>query len=979
MFRNGLFIVNKIFILFYFIFICLGIKAQRLNFFYYNSSNSPSAAFAISLVFEEQQNECWLSTLNGGIFKYSNGLFVSYSVKEEKQENSVAQLYKDHRSKIWYINRGISKLSYAALSDFKSKQIRSVNSWNNFYLDQRGLEIFYIKDTPFILQLMYNSFNIYNLKTAKLCCNVSTSQINGISLCQEKVYVSHSQGIDVLNYSNGRVVYTPFLRIPQVEQICYDGLRQRYWLMGNGRLYSYKPDRGVVSEAQYVEEVKEGPKKMVLCGDYLYLYSAYFIFRYNIKEKRMMPLTRENGLLDEGANAIVSDRENNVWFCQRAGLLKLPQMQIQSFSGYALGFKEPDVTAYTQAGAYKIVAGNTRIALLDQQNKVAKLFEVPHYNKYNSNRVLDITATDVSHIYYVFYHSFGVYDPGGNRSGTSEREGGYLSMVHCGSEVYMTKNGVLLKYDISSGRFILVLEDLSCGILRKIIPINDSELMLCGQRGAIRYDLKTKSKTYLLKNFSVYGYCETAKEKRPYFACYQGLYFIENNKVNKVGVIPENVRVYNVKETKDGLFWLGTSNGVYVLENTQNNYRIKRHISFENGLLGAEISRGAFYVDVEENLWVGTNGGLNVISTSIKNSAYLPPLNIMLSVNNQLLKQDEREIEYNNRNLKFSFVFNSFANEALNTFSYMLEGSDKSWSAYSTQNRVNYPNVSPGSYVLKVRAKNAFGEESATASYSFCVKAPWWGTWWFIALCVLALGFAFYFVLRYRIRKVKAKLLIAQNELELKSQIALAELKALRMQINPHFFGNTMQTIQMHVLKKEIPEAINKIERYSTFMRLLLELSEVENVSLTTKIQMIKDYVELEKYRMGKGFVFEFDNLIENSERYLVPTMMIQPFVENALNYGLANKPGFDRKLKVVFEIENGMIKCSIWDNGIGRKAHAEKFKRKERKSFGNRLVEARLKLLAQKTGAAARIEYDDFEDKGGFKVTLWLPLTLKK
>lgn len=971
--------MNKIIILFYFIFIYGGIKAQRLNFFYYNSSNSPSAAFAISLVFEEQHNECWLSTLNGGVFRYTNGSFVSHSVNEEKQENNVSHLYKDSKAKIWYINRGISKLSYAEIGDFKAKQISSVKLWNNFYLDQRGLEIFYIKDTPFIIQLMYNSFNIYNLKTATLCCSVANTQINGISLCQGKIYVSRSQGIEVMNYSNGQVTYTSFLKLPNIEQVCYDGLSKQYWLMGNGRLYRYKSGLGIVSEAEYNEEVKEGPKKMVLCGDYLYLYSEYFIFRYNIKDRRMMSLTRENGLLDEGANAIVSDRENNVWFCQRAGLLKLPQMQIQSFSGYSLGFKEPDVTAYTQAGSLKIVAGNTRIALLDQQNKVAKLFEVPHYNKYNSNRVLDITATDASHIYYVFYHSFGVYDPGGSRVGTSEREGGYLSMVHRGSEIYMTKNGFLLKYDVRSERFMPLFEDLSCGILRKIIPINDSEFMLCGQRGAIRYHLKTKSKKYFLKDFSVYGYCETAKEKRPYFACYQGLYFIDNNKINKVEAIPDNVRVYNVKEAKDGLLWLGTSNGVYVLENEQKNHRIKRHISFENGLLGAEISRGAFYIDGEDHLWVGTNGGLNVISTGIKNSAYLPPLNVMMFVNNQLFKRGEKEIKYNDRNLQFSFEFNSFANEGLNTFSYMLEGSDKGWSAYSTQSRVNYPNLPPGSYVLKVRAKNAFGEESAIVSYFFFIKAPWWGTWWFIVLCSLALGFLLYLIFKYRIRKVKSKLLVAQNELELKNQIARAELKALRVQINPHFFGNTMQTIQMHVLKKEIPEAINKIERYSTFMRLLLELSEVENVSLITEAQMIKDYVELEKYRMGRGFVFEIRNLIVNSEKYLVPTMMIQPFVENALNYGLANKSDAHRELKVVFEIENDMIKCTIYDNGIGRKAHAEKFTRKERKSFGNRLVEARLKLLAQKTGTEARIEYDDFEDKGGFKVTLWLPLMLKK
>ncbi|PQJ72012.1 sensor histidine kinase [Polaribacter butkevichii] len=225
-----------------------------------------------------------------------------------------------------------------------------------------------------------------------------------------------------------------------------------------------------------------------------------------------------------------------------------------------------------------------------------------------------------------------------------------------------------------------------------------------------------------------------------------------------------------------------------------------------------------------------------------------------------------------------------------------------------------------------------------------------------------------------RLLKSKQELELAYLELEerKKSELAHLQLKSLKAQMNPHFMFNAMNSIQSLVLKGDKHEAYNYLTKFASLIRENLNMSEKSFIEFDEELSLLKKYLELEKLRFREDF--EYIIIGENSiEDIKIPSMIIQPFIENALKHGLLHKTEGIKKVKIEFSL-NTVFKCIITDNGVGIKVSEEINKKNHNKevSFSTKAIKERLALLKTYYNSDIGFEYENITE--GTKVILKIP-----
>lgn len=217
-----------------------------------------------------------------------------------------------------------------------------------------------------------------------------------------------------------------------------------------------------------------------------------------------------------------------------------------------------------------------------------------------------------------------------------------------------------------------------------------------------------------------------------------------------------------------------------------------------------------------------------------------------------------------------------------------------------------------------------------------------------------------------------------QQKTEQAKDKVVFELQALMAQMNPHFIFNALNSIQHFILDKGKQEAYDYLAKFSKLVRMVLNNSEDKMVSLQKELELIGLYVELEQLRFTNGFDYQL-SISENisPENIDLPTMLIQPYVENAIWHGLMNLKN-ERKglLRIDIGKANDKLKISIEDNGVGRN-RAKQFRKDEmHNSKGMKLTERRLQMInAMKDYENTSVTITDLLNDSGTKVEILLPL----
>lgn len=246
---------------------------------------------------------------------------------------------------------------------------------------------------------------------------------------------------------------------------------------------------------------------------------------------------------------------------------------------------------------------------------------------------------------------------------------------------------------------------------------------------------------------------------------------------------------------------------------------------------------------------------------------------------------------------------------------------------------------------------------------------------WLLAfVSVLLLVSAILVYQKFAERKRMNALLAAKNAEITRQKAHIEEMnfqlenKMLRAQINPHFIFNSLSSIQHFITSDDRAAALKYLTKFSHLLRQVLESSISGNVLLREEVKLLRMYLELEALRFDQGFSFEIqvdDSL--DMDTVEIPTMILQPLIENAVLHGLIPKSG-EKKLTVSFRLDSGMMEIKVEDNGIGREAAREMLKGKIRQnpSRGLSVTEQRLAVLREKHGWESSIQYHDLVDADG-------------
>lgn len=225
--------------------------------------------------------------------------------------------------------------------------------------------------------------------------------------------------------------------------------------------------------------------------------------------------------------------------------------------------------------------------------------------------------------------------------------------------------------------------------------------------------------------------------------------------------------------------------------------------------------------------------------------------------------------------------------------------------------------------------------------------------------------------------------------LRLNKDVATSQLTALRMQMNPHFIFNALNSVQHFILQGNVVEANKYLSKFSKLQREILHCSSMQFITLENELEILGSYLQLEQFRFGESFNYSIDMTEEIEPVEInIPPMMLQPFVENAIWHGLMPLQK-DRKLSIFFDLyTDDILLATIRDNGIGREAAARLknsngVSKPEYASKGMSMVQQRLKLLQQQYDKPFDATISDIVDASGLvngtQVTLKIFIGSKK
>lgn len=445
--------------------------------------------------------------------------------------------------------------------------------------------------------------------------------------------------------------------------------------------------------------------------------------------------------------------------------------------------------------------------------------------------------------------------------------------------------------------------------------------------------------------------------------------------------LPNDV-VYGILKGVNNTYWLSTNDGLieYDLEsNSFTSYDLSYYLQ------GLEYNEGAYWKTRDNTLYFGGQNGFNYFKEKDIKRNLNPPKVVFTSFKTGNVSHDfavdinyldELHIEYNENLISFGFSALSYSNASANTYMYQLEGFDNDWIKAGKRREAFYTHLSPGEYTFRVRATNHLGIWSENDhSIKIIVTPPYWQTWWFRILIGLLIVGLIALIFWQRTKSISRSY---------KHQLVDLELKALRSQMNPHFIFNSLNSIQYFVLKNEPKEAYTYLTKFSSLMRMILQNAQVKYITLQEEYDWLYTYLDLEKLRMENELDFNISIVGDISPKKIyVPSMLIQPYVENAIVHGLLPKTE-NRKLDISFVQQKNQLKCVIEDNGIGRAKSAElnASRTKKHKSQGIKVTSERLKVLTRDMSETPEFFildlFDENNEACGTRVTIYLPIIHK-
>ncbi|WP_323787511.1 ligand-binding sensor domain-containing protein [Psychroserpens sp.] len=408
-----------------------------------------------------------------------------------------------------------------------------------------------------------------------------------------------------------------------------------------------------------------------------------------------------------------------------------------------------------------------------------------------------------------------------------------------------------------------------------------------------------------------------------------------------------------------GYLWVGSERGVDKIELSKEN-EISDVFFFgrNDGFLGIETCLNAIDNDDKGHLWFGAINGLTEYQpTNISRNPKTPKLFLedvkvayksIDTINLSVWSNSDKVLRLNPNQRQVSFSFKTIDIDHPNGIEYRYKLNDSDWSHWSTNNTQDFSELNYGAHDFNVQSRNYRWLESDPTRFSFYIEKPLlkkvWFQWTLIGIGGLILVLS---IVQY-IKRLKHKNVKEQERLQLENHLLTLEQKALRLQMNPHFIFNVLNGIKAMAPTK--PEKMNDtVNSFAILLRETLVNSRKDKISLDQEIKTLKHYIEVERLMAEEPF--EFDIVVKTDldvEEILIPPMLIQPFVENAIRHGILKGPR-KGELKVQFETIKEMLMVTIEDNGIGIYNSQQQKPKTDHQSMALKVTRERLESISGK------------------------------
>lgn len=938
-------------------------------------------------------------------------------------QNIQSNFFEDGNTNIWFC-------TYEAIHRYN----RQKDEFDHYFIKDEGgkkfdedYKLFYLERDSFLwVKVAKNIFRI-NIAEEKeieqsfegLSPVVSTEHYHvniGASKTGNLKYIFSStgtrkKGMEVFEIKNGEVsttfnkdIFKSFSTTPSVFQTYFDA-DQTAWITTNQGLFRWDFKNG--NKDYLLPEVNTTAFIQSYDKDHLIISARHLgLFLYNKKRNQLQKydlrkIGAPQSSYDNNIRNIVLDKNKVLWITRPDNGLLYSHFEKSKFNSII----------YEETGDY--------LTLTQYENKVLAVSE-------KNIKILNTSGEEIAKIktggLSYIYHSLLISK---ERILLASRKGIYLCDMKQNTfdlipntenkdflYLYQLNNNKIIASSQFQGIFEIGDKDGNWEVRNIYKPNEDfvgyttiyqdglSQIYICENETNVRVFQYNKDKLTPKDNLSIRGsiFCfyEEVNKNTLWIGTSYGLVKLNKTDFDSPKVVythsdglPDN-NVLNIIPSPSDELWLSTSKGLTLMDKQQQTFK---NFSLADGMLSNQFKNYSGLKLNNGTIWFGGNNGITVIPPkSIKSIETIPKVIFTdikiddvvpdyiaceLSKAENINEISRLQYTYKENTLSFNFLATDYSDPFSTSLSYMLEGFDKKWVHINKGETgfARYGNLPSGNYVFKIKGTNSDDEEerSILRSMEIIITPPLWERTWFRILAGTILTLIIIFFILRRIK-------VVQEKAQLKTRIVENKMSALAAQMSPHFIFNSLQSINRFILKQNRQQASEYLGRFSLLIRMMLENSRNSEHSIEEEVEFLQLYMKVEKQRFKTPFdsSITIDKKIGKSVTY-IPTMILQPFIENAIWHGISHKSG-EGKITVDIDKQNDLLKCTIEDDGVGRAKAKELSVSKSHKSRALEIMEERLALLFPEQKHLCKIVYIDLEDANtnepcGTRVIISLPI----
>ena len=909
-------------------------------------------------ILQDKKGFIWIATDNG-LSRFDGTNFQNFTIEDGLPDTQILQMKEDKSGRIWFfaLNGQLSYLKDGKFYNKDNNQLLKKLNFNtvitSFLIDKSG---------RIWLGTNSNLIVCWDGKMIKkyVSPNLEDKFINA--------YIHEDEQGNILAYSdlsvqqfNGKTFSIVKSAVRPISYMTATSLpNQSLLYLDQKGLKEYKSGK--------INDLIPIPQNLIKNM------SGYFYYDQTLKE---VWLANANGafalnksgktvqyLQDISVNQVMKDNNQNMWFATSTGIYMLPNINNRlSIIDAESGLSSNVIKSITKDGKNRLWLG-TDDAVIDILNiHNYQLLEVglDDFKKYKTIKQLAFDPKNES-IYFASDYGMGVF-----------------------KDIYKNTDNVSYLKEANNSMFVIKHFSLSGNNNHLALALSSGVVFLSDKMKKFEFNsLKYREKEDFFKDRSYHVFYD--KNGNLWFSNINGLSEFSNGRLIK-HYEKENLltkRINDIQQLADGTLILATDGYGLIF---YRDSKITRQITQQDGLTNNVCTK--LFIKNNE-IWVLTNKGVNKITNYPKtpsvtnfdygkdllsddiNSLFIDDSTAYFATNKGLIL-----FKYNNKNItknlpkvyvtsiikdnerlpinQGNFNFETGTNTILFTFSavdfttsdityrYRLNET-AAWVETRTR-RLDFSSLQSGDYVFEVCAKNQNGNWGPSAKISFTIKKYFWQSLWFLSILILLVAYIFYKVAVYITRKQKDK---EQAQLLLKNKVLMLEQQALQAMMNPHFVFNVMNSIQHYINTQNTASANKVLTGFARLIRKNLEICTKSYISLDEELEYLNLYLKLEKNRFGDKlqYTISIDDEIDQEDTF-IPSMLLQPYVENAIWHGIMPKETQGLIQINIKLLDAAYLNIEIIDDGIGIE-NSLKNKKDDHISKGMQLTRERLNLLGQ-------------------------------